>query len=115
MKDAIVAKGVYSKYVNEIIHFAVWVCAEHADWYTEYGKEKYDELVILKENEKSWVRQKRLKEGWMAMLRDALNNAVFHVEQFTAAKVMLFISRQANQTTGRALSKEGYASKRSCI
>ena len=41
-KDAIVAKGVYSKYVNEIMHFAVWVCAEHAEWFTEYGKEKYD-------------------------------------------------------------------------
>ncbi len=52
MKDAIVAKGVYSKYVNEIMHFAVWVRAEHAEWFTEYGKEKYDALVILKENEK---------------------------------------------------------------
>jgi hypothetical protein len=47
MKDAIVAKGVYSKYVNEIMHFAVWVCAEHAQWFTGYGKEKYDLLVIL--------------------------------------------------------------------
>jgi hypothetical protein len=49
------------------------------------------------------------------MLRDAPNNAVFHVEQFAAAKVMIYISRQANQTTGRALSREGYGTKRSCI
>jgi hypothetical protein len=72
-------------------------------------------LVILIENEKIRARQKRLKDGWMAMLRDAPNNAVFHVEQFTAAKVMVYISRQANQTTGRALSREGYGTKRSCI
>jgi hypothetical protein len=111
MKDAIVAKGVYSKYVNEIMHFVVWVCAEHAEWFMEYGKEKYDLLVILIENEKIQARQKRLKDGWMAMLRDAPNNAVFHVEQFTAARVMVYISRQANQTTGRALSREGYGTK----
>jgi hypothetical protein len=43
-------------------------------------------LVILKENKKIWAEQKRLKDGWMAMLRDAPNNAVFHVEQVTAAK-----------------------------
>ncbi len=115
MKDAIVAKGVYSKYVNEIMHFAVWVRAEHAEWFTEYRKKKYDVLVILKENKKIRARQKRLKDGWMAMLPDAPNNAEFHVEQFTAAKVMLYISRQANQTTGRALSREGYGTKRSCI
>jgi hypothetical protein len=47
VKDDIVAKGVYSKYVNEIMHFAVWVRAEHAEWFTEYGKEKYDLLVIF--------------------------------------------------------------------
>jgi hypothetical protein len=35
MKDAIIAKGVYSKYVNKIMHFAVWVCAEHAEWFME--------------------------------------------------------------------------------
>jgi hypothetical protein len=51
----------------------------------------------------------------MEMLRDAPNNAVFDVEQFTAAKVMLYILRQANQNTGRALSREGYGTKRSCI
>jgi hypothetical protein len=115
VKDDIVAKGVYSKYVNEIMHFAVWDHAEHAEWCTEYGKEKYDLLVILIENERIRARQKRLKDGWMAMLRDTPNNVVFHVEQFTAAKVMVYISRQANQTTGRALSREGYGTKRSCI
>ncbi len=111
MKDAIVAKDVYSKYVDKIMHFAVWVRAEHAEWFTEYGKEKYDVLVSLKENKKSRAQQKRLKDGWMAMLWDAPNNAVFHFEQFTAAKVVLYISRQANQTTGRALSREGYVTK----
>ena len=95
MKDAIVAKGVYSKYVNEIMHFAVWVCAEHAEWFTEYGKEKYDVLGILKENEKSKAQQKRLKEGWMTILQDAPNNAVFDANQFTAAKVVPYISCQA--------------------
>jgi hypothetical protein len=72
-------------------------------------------LVVLIENEKTRARQKRLKEGWMAMLQDAPSNAVFDVEQFTAAKVMLYILRQANQTTGRALSREGYGTKQLCI
>jgi hypothetical protein len=52
--------------VNEIMHFAVWVRAEHAEWFTEYGKEKYDVLVVLIENEKKLGPNKKdsKRAGW---------------------------------------------------
>jgi hypothetical protein len=107
MQDGIVDAGVHSKYTNEIIHFAAWVRSEHEDWSTEYGKDSFDALDQEQENKGIRARQKRVKEGWMVMLADARNVPVFNVEALTPTGIMNFVSRQANQTTGKPLSREG--------
>jgi hypothetical protein len=51
----------------------------------------------------------------MGLLSNARNVPVFNVDAFNATGIMNFISCQANQTTGKPLSREGYGTKRSCI
>ena len=115
MRDGIVDPGVHSKHTNEIMHFAAWARINKEDWFTQYGKESGDALGLEQGNEGVRARHKRVKEGWMEMLSNARDVPVFNVDAFTATGVMDFISRQANQTTGKPLSKEGYGTKRSCI
>jgi hypothetical protein len=47
MEDGIVAIGVYSRCCNEIMHFLTWIHQNEASWFTDYGKGKYDELLVL--------------------------------------------------------------------
>jgi hypothetical protein len=115
MRDGIVVPGVHSKHTNEIIHFAAWVRTDREDWLTQYGKDNFDALDLERKNEGINARQKRVKEGWMAMLSNARNVPIFNVDAFNATAVMDFVSRQSNQTTGKPLSKEMYRTKRCCI
>jgi hypothetical protein len=111
MRLGIVDPGVHSKYTNKIIHFAAWVRSDQEDWFTQFGKDSFDALDLECDNERIRARQKRVKEGWMAMLSNARNVPIFHVDAFHATRIMNFVSRQANQTTGKPLSREGYGTK----
>jgi hypothetical protein len=71
MEDGVVDKGVYSKYCNDIIHFASWICENQVSWLTYHGKATYDELNLLHEDEKKKDRRKLIKEGWIAMIQNA--------------------------------------------
>ena len=61
MRDAVVDEGTYSKYVNDIIPFLDWLCAELPDWLTTYCHEQHAEIILLRENEGKKMRQKRIK------------------------------------------------------
>ena len=57
MRDVVVDEGTYSKYVNEIIPFVDWLCAELPDWLTTYCRERHTEIILLRENEGKKQRQ----------------------------------------------------------
>jgi hypothetical protein len=116
MEDGVVDKAVYSKYCNDIMHFANWMREHEESWFTDYGKAFYDELNLLQEDEKKKDRRKRIKDGWMARLRDARHNPIVHVDQITPSRVMEgWISKQANQATLKPLSSAGYGGKRTAV
>jgi hypothetical protein len=46
MHDGIVKKSVFRRYTLVLIHFATWIHLEHVDWMTDYGKTKFDELAL---------------------------------------------------------------------
>ena len=49
MRDAVVDEGTYSKYVNDIIPFIDWLCADAnlSDWLTQYCTEQHAEISIV--------------------------------------------------------------------
>ncbi len=113
MADGVVDKGVYSKYCNDIIHFATWAHDHEVGWFTEYGLASYEGLHLLQEDERRLSRRKRIKAGWMALLRNARQSPIFFVDTITPARVMEgWISKHANQATLKPLSATGYSGKR---
>jgi hypothetical protein len=113
MEDGIVNKGVYSKYCNEVILFAAWIHGHQASWFTQFGKTKYDELLVLQEGENQRQRRTQIKDEWMTMLRNARHNPIINVDSITPVVVMEgYISRIANQTTLKLLSPAKYRGER---
>ena len=50
-----------------LVGVQMWVHSDQEDWFIQFGKDNYDELDLERENECIRARQKRVKEGWMAM------------------------------------------------
>ena len=116
MRDGVVDEEVYSRYVNEIIHFVAWLHTNKEDWLTEHSKTLYQETnVVLQEDEKKRQRQKRIKAVWMEAVRNSSTEAIVHMDKLTPEGVMEFISCQAHQKTGKRLSQAGYNGKRSAV
>ena len=115
MRDAVVDEGTYSKYVNDIIPFLDWLCAELPDWLTTYCHEQHAEIILLRENEGKKMRQKRIKMSWMNIVKNAGSQPLLHLDQMTPDGVMQYIRLQANQRTGKYLSASSYNGKRSAI
>jgi hypothetical protein len=116
MADGVVDKGVYSKYCNDIIHFASWMNENEVAWFTDYGKATYDALHLLQEDERKQDRRKRIKAGWMAMLRNARQNPIIDINNITPSRVMEgWISKQANQVTLKPLLSADYGGKLSAV
>ena len=115
MRDAVVDEGTYSKYVNEIIPFVDWLCAELPNWLTPYCREQHTAITLLRENEGRKQRQQRIKASWMNIVKNAGCQPLLHLDQMTPDGVMQFIRLQANQRTGKYLSASSYNGKRSAI
>ena len=116
MQDGVVDKDVYGRYVNEIVHFIGWVYTNKPMWMTEFGKTQYENInIVLREGEKTRAKQKRIKEAWMTLTREAPTNPYVYINQFTPAGLMEYISSQAHQRSGKPLSKSGYSGKRSAL
>ena len=116
MEDGVVDKGVYSKYCNDIIHFSRWMHENELAWFTDHGKAMYDELNLQQEDETKLLRRRRIKEGWMGLLRNAKQHPIVHTEAISPSRVMEgWISKQANQLTLKPLSSAGYGGKRTAI
>ena len=116
MKEGVVDQGVYSRYVNEIIHFVDWLYKNKQDWMTEHSKTLYQETnIVLREGEKKRQRQKRIKAVWLAAVRKSDSEPIVHIEKLTPEGVMEFVSCQAHQKTGARLSQAGYNGKRSAV
>ena len=115
MRDGVVAKATYSRYVNEIIHFLNWVAVNMPCWMTELCSTQYKAIVMRQEGEGVREREKQIKVSWTTLVKKAGINPLIKVDQMTPEGVMLYISAQANQSTGLPLSKSGYNGKRSAI
>ena len=80
---------VYSRYVNEIIHFVAWLHTNKEDWLTEHSKTLYQETnVVLQEDEKKRQRQKRIKAVCMEAVRDSSTEAIVHMDKLTSEVVL---------------------------
>ena len=116
MRDGVVDEEVYSRYVNEIIHFVGWAANKKEDWLTDHCKSLYTATnVVLVEGEKPRARQKRIKAVWLAAVRKASSEELIKMDKLTPEGVMEFISCQAHQKTGKSLSQAGYNGKRSAV
>jgi hypothetical protein len=116
MADGVVDKQVYPKYCNDIIHFATWIHATGLAWCTAYGKASFEAMNMLQEDEKRKDRSKQIKDGWMALLQNARQNPVFHIDDITPSRVMEgWISKQVNQITLKPFLSACYGGKRSAV
>jgi hypothetical protein len=86
MRDGIVDKGVYGRYANEIILLADWASQNQSDWFTPFGLEKYGVLKVPLEDETKTVHRKRMKSGWIALLKNSNNVALFDFNQINAQR-----------------------------
>jgi hypothetical protein len=67
---------------------------------------------LLQEEEKKKDRCKQIKAGWRAMLQNARQHPIVHINNITPSRVMEgWISKQANQLTLKPLSSAGYSGK----
>jgi hypothetical protein len=115
MRDGIVDKGVYGRYANEIILLADWASVNQSDWFTEFGLKQYGMFKVALEDKNKREHQKRMKAGWIALLKNLNNVALFDFDRITAQPFMEYVSLQANQKTRKPLSNAGYCSKRSAF
>ena len=116
MREGVVDEEVYSRYVNEIIHFISWLHDNKEDLLTEHSKTLYRETnIVLVEGEKPRERQKRIKSVWLAAVKASSTTALIDMEKLTPEVVMEFVSCQANQRSGKRLSQAGYNGKRSAV
>jgi hypothetical protein len=92
-----------------------WLHVEAPTWLTPYCSKQYDSISLLCEDEGIKQRQKRIKESWMNLLKNAGSQPLIHHEQMTNDGVMAYIRLQANQRTGKYLSGSSYNGKRSAI
>jgi hypothetical protein len=116
MREGVVDEEVYSRYVNEIIHFIAWLYKNKDDWLTEHCKSLFRETnIVVVEDEKKGQRQKRIKAVWLAAVKGSSTEAIIHMEKLTPEGVMEFVSCQAHQKTGKRLSQAGYNGKRSAV
>jgi hypothetical protein len=114
MRDGIVDKGVYGRYYcNNIILIADWAAINQSNWFTPFGLAKYGKFKVALEDENKIRHKKQMKAGWMDILKNSHNVAVFDHETISARRFMEYISSQTNQKTRRPLSKAGYGSKQS--
>jgi hypothetical protein len=79
MEDGIVDPTVYSRYCNKIMTLGTWIHDNEPSWFTEFGMGKYEELQVLQEGKGSGLRRKRIKDEWLAMLRNAKNTPIVHI------------------------------------
>jgi hypothetical protein len=90
-----------------------WIHGNQASWFTEFGKGKYEEFLVLQEGKKRKECRRRIKEEWMTMLQNAKHSLIINIESITSMIVMEgYISRIANQKTLKPLSPAGYGGKR---
>ena len=115
MREGVVEENVYSKYVNEIIHFLPWVALNHPDWLTPYLKEKQTEILEERQGEKKRARQTRVKAAYMDLVKNSNIHAIINLDNWNANGVMDYISRQLNQFNGKVLTESGYNTKKSAI
>jgi len=115
MRDGVVADNTYSRYVNEIIHFLNWLAVSLPGWMTELCSTQHEAIIMRREGEGLRQREKRIKEAWYKLVKNADVQPLIFVEIMTPEGVMNYISSQANQSTGLPLTKSGYNGKRSAI
>jgi hypothetical protein len=87
MRDGILDKGVYRRYCNKIILIADWAAINQLDCFTPFGLEKSGKFKVPLEDKNKIRRQKRMKEGWMDILKNSHHVAVFDHEMITACVV----------------------------
>jgi hypothetical protein len=115
MREGIVDKGTYSKYVNKIIHFLDWLHVNYPGGMTPYCLEQCDSIILLQEHEQIRSRQQRIKESWIELIKSAAAQPLINLNQMSPEGVMDYIKVQANQKTGMYLSTSSYTGKQSAI
>jgi hypothetical protein len=63
---------------------ADWAAINQSDWLAPFGLEKYGEFKVALEDENKTRHQKQMKAGWMDILKNSTNVAVFAHEMISA-------------------------------
>ena len=74
MREGIVDKGTYSKYVNKIIHLFDWLHVNYPGGMTPYCLEQYDSIILLQEHEQIRSQQHESKHHGLSLLKVWLHN-----------------------------------------
>eukprot|EP00957_Ditylum_brightwellii_P101703 7750949-Ditylum_brightwellii.AAC.1 len=115
MRDGVVDEGVYGCYVNELIHYLNWPHINDPKLFTQYGLLELEKLLQAGEGFEPWRQHTILKQCLKNLLQSAIAETIIKWKEMTLDGVMSFISEQADQFTGKQLSPNGYATKRSAI
>ena len=92
MKNGAVDPKVFSRYVNEIIHFMRWLRHTHPDWLTQYCIEKLDETHQEVRGERVRAKQKRIKAVHVELCENASTRNIIQMDNFTPEGVMEFLA-----------------------
>ncbi len=114
--DAIVAPTTRTTYFDDSYKYFVWCLQKQEELVTEYAMTRFTEISLQTEGVQPPRRKERqIHEGFQAMMRDAPDNPVFHLEVITAEGFMNYIRSLRHTKTGERLSKSAYGNKRSAL
>ena len=115
MVDGVVRPKVMDGFMREIMKLARYAIAEKPEWITEFGRDRSIAIAIRRPGEGKRAHGRRMKDDWMAVLRNAMNEPLFNINNITAEDYADYLGQQVHYRTGANLSPGGYSGKRSAM
>ena len=115
VRDGVVGQGTLGSYIGDIVAFLLWTNEHETEWLTHYGKGRLRNITRQRPGEAVRQRNKRVKLQVRALLREAENNPLIHLEAITAERFMNYVMSLRQIQNGGYLSKSAYGNKRSAL
>jgi hypothetical protein len=114
IRDSIVSAKTYASYIGDLGHFLKWVALNEYAWLTEYGGTRLAEIETRNEDESVRSFRSRRLVSLKALLRDAYDQHVVHVDAITPNRYMDYVLTISGRQN-RFLSPSAYGSKRAAL
>lgn len=115
LRDGIISDKTYQTYLGDISLLLQWAMTNQNDWVTAYGNTRLADIFVCRENETPRVYKTRLLLQLKALLRDAYDHKVIHLDAITPARYMDYILTLTGRNGNRHLTNSSYNNKRSAL